>query len=59
MGSTALVSASVSSVGGGLLEAERTKFPGIGYWRQYLVDRDAGPLEAWMHLARRSRVVAG
>lgn len=45
VGRTALVSASVSSVGGGLSEAEHSKIPVIGYWRRYLVDRDAGPLE--------------
>lgn len=54
-----MVLASVSSVGGGSSEAERTKIPVIGYWRQYLVDRDAGPLEVWMHLARRLGIVAG
>lgn len=59
MSRTALVSALVSSVGGGSSKAEHSKIPVIGRWRQYLVDRDAGSLEVWMHLARRVGVVAG
>lgn len=59
VGRTALVSALVSSVGGGSSQAEHIEIPVIGHWRQYLVDRDAGSLEVWMHLARRVGIVAG